>query len=85
VEVVLKQGAGGSAPKHVEQLVVRRSLEDWDSLAWNFLANWQFPWKHLVANFPFNDKALLLAEKPGCRYWKWLKKMTGSCRVSREV
>lgn len=74
---LFETGAGGSAPKHVEQFVEEGHLR-WDSLG-EFLAL-AVSLEHLGQTFQ-NDKALLLAETLDQATGKWLENDKSPARV----
>ena len=74
---LFETGAGGSAPKHVEQFVTEGHLR-WDSLG-EFLAL-AVSLEHLGQTF-HNDKALLLAETLDQATGKWLENDKSPARV----
>jgi isocitrate dehydrogenase len=74
---LFETGAGGSAPKHVEQFVAEGHLR-WDSLG-EFLAL-AVSLEHLGQTFS-NDKALLLAETLDSATGKWLENDKSPARV----
>lgn len=74
---LFETGAGGSAPKHVEQFVEEGHLR-WDSLG-EFLAL-AVSLEHLGQTF-HNDKALLLAETLDQATGKWLENDKSPARV----
>jgi isocitrate dehydrogenase len=74
---LFETGAGGSAPKHVEQFVEEGHLR-WDSLG-EFLAL-AVSLEHLGQTFK-NDKALLLAETLDQATGKWLENDKSPARV----
>jgi isocitrate dehydrogenase len=74
---LFETGAGGSAPKHVEQFVEEGHLR-WDSLG-EFLAL-AVSLEHLGQTF-HNEKALLLAETLDQATGKWLEKDKSPARV----
>jgi len=74
---LFETGAGGSAPKHVEQFVEEGHLR-WDSLG-EFLAL-AVSLEHLGQTF-HNDKALLLAETLDTATGKWLENDKSPARV----
>jgi isocitrate dehydrogenase len=74
---LFETGAGGSAPKHVEQFVEEGHLR-WDSLG-EFLAL-AVSLEHLGQTF-HNDKALLLAETLDTATGKWLEYDRSPARV----
>lgn len=74
---LFETGAGGSAPKHVEQFVEEGHLR-WDSLG-EFLAL-AVSLEHLGQTFQ-NDKAMLLAETLDQATGKWLDKDKSPARV----
>lgn len=74
---LFETGAGGSAPKHVEQFVNEGHLR-WDSLG-EFLAL-AVSLEHLGQTF-HNDKALLLAETLDQATGKWLENDKSPARV----
>lgn len=74
---LFETGAGGSAPKHVEQFVEEGHLR-WDSLG-EFLAL-AVSLEHLGQTF-HNDKALLLAETLDAATGKWLEYDRSPARV----
>ncbi|MDI1325069.1 MAG: NADP-dependent isocitrate dehydrogenase [Algoriphagus sp.] len=74
---LFETGAGGSAPKHVEQFVEEGHLR-WDSLG-EFLAL-AVSLEHLGQTFN-NDKALLLAETLDQATGKWLENDKSPARV----
>ncbi len=74
---LFETGAGGSAPKHVEQFVEEGHLR-WDSLG-EFLAL-AVSLEHLGQTF-HNDKALLLAETLDAATEKWLENDKSPARV----
>jgi len=74
---LFETGAGGSAPKHVEQFVAEGHLR-WDSLG-EFLAL-AVSLEHLGQIFS-NDKALLLAETLDSATGKWLENDKSPARV----
>lgn len=74
---LFETGAGGSAPKHVEQFLQEGHLR-WDSLG-EFLAL-AVSLEHLGQTF-HNDKALLLAETLDAATGKWLENDRSPARV----
>jgi isocitrate dehydrogenase len=74
---LFETGAGGSAPKHVEQFVEEGHLR-WDSLG-EFLAL-AVSLEHLGQTF-HNDKALLLSETLDAATGKWLENDKSPARV----
>ncbi len=74
---LFETGAGGSAPKHVEQFVEEGHLR-WDSLG-EFLAL-AVSLEHLGQTFS-NDKAMLLAETLDAATGKWLENDKSPARV----
>ncbi len=74
---LFETGAGGSAPKHVEQFITEGHLR-WDSLG-EFLAL-AVSLEHLGQTF-HNDKALLLAETLDQATGKWLENDKSPARV----
>lgn len=74
---LFETGAGGSAPKHVEQFVTEGHLR-WDSLG-EFLAL-AVSLEHLGQTF-YNEKALLLAETLDQATGKWLENDKSPARV----
>ncbi len=74
---LFETGAGGSAPKHVEQFVEEGHLR-WDSLG-EFLAL-AVSLEHLGQTYE-NDKALLLAETLDTATGKWLENDKSPARV----
>lgn len=78
---LFETGAGGSAPKHVEQFVEEGHLR-WDSLG-EFLAL-AVSLEHLGQTFQ-NNKALLLAETLDQATGKWLENDKSPARVVRKL